>query len=83
MVIAKKSNFANLQDTHTHLGLRIREIKKIKDELEKLENQWDELMAKYKPVADEVGNTAEKTIDALGGAADELKAGLERLRKLF
>ena len=54
-----------------------------KDELEKLEKQWDELMTKYKPVTDEVGNTAEKTIDALGTAADELKAGLERLRKLF
>ena len=39
IVLAKKSTFGNLQDTHTHLGLRIQEIKRIQEELEKLDQQ--------------------------------------------
>ena len=39
VVLAKKSAFGNLQDTHTHLGLRIQEIKRIQEELEKLDQQ--------------------------------------------
>ena len=39
VVLAKKSTFGNLQDTHNHLGLRIQEIKRIQDELEKLDQQ--------------------------------------------
>jgi Tfp pilus assembly protein PilN len=39
VIIGQKSNFANLQHTHTHLGLKIKEIEKIKQELEKLDHQ--------------------------------------------
>lgn len=53
------------------------------DELEKLEKEWQSFMSKYKPLADEVEKTAENTGAALGAAADELKAGYKRLRKLL
>ena len=39
VVLAEKSTFGTLQDTHTHLGLRIQEIKRIQEELEKLDQQ--------------------------------------------
>jgi Tfp pilus assembly protein PilN len=39
VVLAEKSAFGTLQDTHTHLGLRIQEIKRIQEELEKLDQQ--------------------------------------------
>jgi Tfp pilus assembly protein PilN len=39
VVLAKKHTFGNLKDTHTHLGLRIQEIKRIQEELEKLDQQ--------------------------------------------
>ena len=39
MIIGQKSKFANLQHTHNHLGLKIKEIEKIKQELEKLDHQ--------------------------------------------
>ena len=39
VLMGQKSNFANLQQTHTHLGLKIKEIAKIKQELEKLDHQ--------------------------------------------
>ena len=37
----------------------------------------------YKPVAKEAGRAAGNAGAALGLAADELKAGYERIRKLF
>jgi hypothetical protein len=54
-----------------------------KQELEKLEREWDSFLAKYKPLTDEVEHTADNAAAALGIAADELKAGYERIRKLF
>lgn len=58
-----------------------------RDELEKIDNKWQDLLDQYQPVADEAGKTAgkaaDKAVEALGQAADELKAGYERLRKLF
>lgn len=54
-----------------------------KQELEKLEKEWESFLAKCKPLTDEVEQTAENTGTALGVAADELKAGYERIRKLF
>ena len=39
VVLTEKRAFVNLQDTHTHLGLRIQEIKRIQEELEKLDQQ--------------------------------------------
>ena len=54
-----------------------------KDELEKLEKKWNSFLVEYKPVADEAEKTAKNTVAALGVVADELKAGYERIRKLF
>jgi archaellum component FlaC len=53
------------------------------DELEKLEKEWKSLKKKYKPLADEAEKTAENTVAALEIAADELKEGFDRIRKLF
>ncbi|MGD8264137.1 MAG: PilN domain-containing protein [Desulfobacterales bacterium] len=39
IVLAKKSAFGNLKDTHTNLGLKIKEIKRIQEEVEKLDQQ--------------------------------------------
>ena len=58
-----------------------------KDELEKIDKKWHDLLDEYQPVADEAGKTAGKVADkageAFGQAADELRAGYERIRKLF
>jgi len=54
-----------------------------KAELEKLENKWEGFLSQYKPLADEVGNTAKNTGAALDMVADELKAGYQRLKKMF
>ena len=53
-----------------------------RDELEKLEKKWNAFLIEYKPVAEEA-ETAKNTAAILGVAADELKAGYERIRKLF
>ena len=39
IVLAKKSAFVNLKATHTNLGLKIKEIKRIQEEVEKLDQQ--------------------------------------------
>jgi len=58
-----------------------------RDELEKIDKKWQDLQDKYQPVADEAGKTAGKVADkaaeAFSQAADELKVGYERIRKLF
>jgi archaellum component FlaC len=54
-----------------------------KDELNKLDRKWESLLEQYKPVADEAGKAAENAGAALGLAADEIKAGYERIRKLL
>jgi archaellum component FlaC len=54
-----------------------------KDELVKLEQRWDALRVKYKPLTDELGQTAENTGAALGLALAELKQGVDRIRKLL
>lgn len=53
------------------------------DELGKLENDWDDFLVKSKPFMDEAEKTLENTSAAFSLAADELKAGFERVRKLF
>ncbi len=53
------------------------------EELEKLDRKWDDFLTQYKPMAKEAGKTMESTGEALGLAAEELKAGYERIRKLF
>lgn len=54
-----------------------------KDELDQLEKKWQEFIADYKPLLSETEKTAKNTSTALGLAADELKAGYDRIRKLF
>jgi archaellum component FlaC len=54
-----------------------------KDELAKLEQRWDALLVKYKPLTDELGQTAGNTGTALGLALAELKQGVDRIRKLL
>jgi archaellum component FlaC len=53
------------------------------EELGKLENEWDDFLLKCKPFTDEAEKILENTSTALGLAADELKAGVDRVRKLF
>jgi hypothetical protein len=54
-----------------------------KDEFEKLEKGWSSFLSKYKPFADEAEKTAESAVAALGLAAEELKSGYERIKKLL
>ncbi|MCG8686319.1 MAG: hypothetical protein MI892_15685 [Desulfobacterales bacterium] len=54
-----------------------------KEEYEKLEDKWEKFKSQLKPLADEVKNTAENTGTALDVAADELKRGYKRLKKIF
>lgn len=81
MIEEKKAEIEQLRDEillKTHLG---KEDAKV--ELEKLEKEWDSFQAKCKPFVEEVDKTAGNTGTALGIAADELKEGYERIRKLF
>jgi len=77
----KKAQIEQLRDEiklQTHLGKE-----DTKAELEKLEKEYDSFLAKLKPFTDEVGHTLGNTGEALGLVADELKAGYERVRKMF
>ena len=53
------------------------------EEFDKLEKKWDSFLEQCKPVAEEAGKTAGNAGAALGLVADEIKAGYERIRKLF
>ena len=73
------------------LGPELRELalkihlgsKDAKDEWDKLEKKWDELVAQGKPVADAVGETARNVGSAAELAAEEIKKGYERIKKLL
>jgi chromosome segregation ATPase len=81
MIEEKKAEIEQLREEiqlKAHLGKADAKV-----ELEKLEKEWHSFQAKLKPFADEVDKTAENAGTALGVAADELKAGYERIRKLF
>ena len=54
-----------------------------KDELEKLDRKWDEFVEDSKPFTDEAGKIAGNVGTAMGLAAEELKEGYERIRKLL
>ncbi len=54
-----------------------------RDELDKMEQKWEDFLAEYKPVSDEVEKTAESAGAALTLAAEEIKDGYNRIRKLF
>jgi len=53
------------------------------DEIEKLDKKWHSFLDQYKPLSEEAGKTVENAASALGLAADELKAGYQRIRKLL
>jgi len=81
MIEEKKADIEQLRDEiklKAHLGKADAKV-----ELEKLEKEWHTFQAKCKPFTDEVDKTADNAGKALGVAADELKAGYERIRKLF
>ena len=52
-----------------------------KDEYERISGKLDELTQQYEPVKNAVEETAENVFAALGMVADELKFGLNRVRK--
>ena len=52
-----------------------------KDEYERLSGSVDNLSSQYEPVKDAVEETAGNLFSALGLAADEMKAGFQRVRK--
>ena len=54
-----------------------------KQEWEKVEEKLRQLTAEYKPVVDAVEETGEGVLSALGLAAQEVKTGLDRVRKLL
>ncbi len=77
----KKAQIEQLRDEiklQAHLGKE-----DAKDELEKLEKEYESFLVKIKPFTDEVEHTLGNTGEALGLAAEEIKAGYERLSKLF
>ena len=81
MMAEKKAEIEQLRDEiklKAHLGKA-----EAKDELDKLEKEWDAFLVKCKPFIDEIDQTTDNAGSALGLAADELKAGYERIRKLF
>lgn len=53
------------------------------DEFEKLEKKFDKLVVKVKSFANEAEKTAENTGAALKVAAEEVMAGISRIRKLI
>ena len=76
-----KASIERLRDeinVKAHLGKM-----EAKEALEDLEKKWKNLQSEYKPVANEAGQTAQKTREALGIMADELKAGYARIKKLL
>ena len=77
----KKKHIEQLRDEiklQAHLGKE-----ETKAELEKLEKEYESFIRKLQPFTEEVGTTLTNTGEALGLVADELKAGYERVRKLF
>jgi archaellum component FlaC len=83
-----KSNFeslkANIEQLRDEINVRAHLAKaEARDALEELDKKWDALQAQYKPVADEASKTAQNTKEILGLAADEIKEGYRRIRKLF
>ena len=53
------------------------------EELAKLDTKWNDFLDQYKPISKEAGKTMDNAGEALGLVGEELKAGYERIRKLF
>ncbi len=78
---ALKASIEQMRDeinVKAHLGKA-----EAREALEELDKKWESLQAQYKPVAAEAGKTAQNAKEALSLAADELKDGYKRIRKLF
>lgn len=52
-----------------------------KDEYERISGKVDQVIEQYEPLQDAVEETADNVFSALGLAADELKAGYQRIRQ--
>ncbi len=75
---------AKLKQQRDELALKIHLGKaEAKDEWEKLEKKLDELKAQAKPVTAVMGETAKNVGSAMELAAEEIKAGYERIKKMF
>ena len=55
----------------------------VRDELSELEKKLEELATRADAIRKEAGNTSANVIEAAGLAADEIKHGFERIRKLL
>ncbi len=75
---------SSLKQQRDELALKIHLGKtEAKQEWERVEEKLRKLTAEYKPVVDAVEETGEGVVSALGLAAQEVKSGLERVRKLL
>ena len=75
---------ASLKQQRDELAVKIHLGKaEAKQEWEKVEEKIRELTAQYKPVIDAVEETGEGVLSAVELAAQEVKRGLERVRKLL
>ena len=76
---------AKLKQERDELALKIHLGKKdAADEWQKLEAKWNELMAtKLPPMKEAAKETAQGLDSAMGKAAEELKKGYEKIRKLL
>ena len=70
------------QREELRLGLNLAK-KDAKDEWERLEHDWHHLQARLKVVGHEAGKTAREVGAALRLAAEELRSGYARIRKLL
>lgn len=75
---------AAMQQTRDEVALKAHLGKaEATDELEKLENKWDELKQQLKPYSDDLEKKAGDAGAALELAAEELKEGFKRIRNIL
>jgi len=74
----------NLKQQKDEIRLQIHLAKaEVRDELSELEKKLEELTTRADAIRKEAGNTSANVIEAAGLAADEIKHGFERIRKLL
>ena len=75
---------ASLKQQRDELAVKIHLGKaEAKQEWDRVEAKIRELTDQYKPIVDAVGETGEGVLSAVELAAQEVKKGLERVRKLL
>ena len=75
---------ASLKRQRDELAVKIHLGKaEAKQEWEKVEDKIRDLTAQYKPIVDAVEETGEGVLSAVELAAQEVKKGLDRVRKLL